>query len=370
MLRIHMLHADHGDCLWVEYGEADASPPKRILVDCGTERTYREHLKAKIAQTVAEEGSVRFELFVVTHVDADHIGGALRFLDDAAAPDSGIDIGEVWFNGYAHLDNQSPYVLGGAQGELLGELLLRGDWNWNSHFDTRAVMVPDAGDLPQVDFAGLQLTLLSPDLDRLQKLKPEWEENARKNGLVPGGRLPENEAVLDDGWLGEDQTGDVETLAASAFSQDGAKANGSSIAFLAEYDGVRVLFGADAHPSMLIASANREPLADLDTIALDAFKLPHHGSRKNTSVEMLERFPAAHYLVSTTGQQFKHPDAPAIARVLHAANGRGACLHFNCRSDYNQRWDDIGEKAEYGYSTVYGEDGTGLVVELATDGDR
>ncbi|MBW8369025.1 MAG: hypothetical protein K0M70_14350 [Arenimonas sp.] len=364
-----MLHADHGDCLWVEYGEADAPSPKRILIDCGTERTYREHLKAKIEQTVAAEGGVRFELFVVTHVDSDHIGGALRFLDDCAAPDSGVDIGEVWFNGYKHLDNHSPYELGGAQGELLSELLLRSDWDWNTSFGTRAVMVPDEGDLPQVDVAGMRLTLLSPDFARLQKLKPEWAENARKNGLTAGGRLPEDEAVLNDGWLGEDQSGAVDDLAASVFIQDSAKANGSSIAFIAEYDGERVLFGADAHPSMLLQSARREPLADLETVELAAFKLPHHGSRKNVSVAMLERFPAAHYLVSTTGQQFMHPDAPAIARVVHTASGRGACLHFNCRSDYNVRWDDADCQDEYGYSAVYGEDGTGLVVEIETESD-
>lgn len=368
MLNIHMLHADHGDCLWVEYGKR-GRPPKRILVDCGTERTYREHLKRKIEKTVEAEGKVRFELFVVTHVDDDHIGGALRFLDDVAAPGSGIEIDEIWFNSYPHLDNEPVGFLGGAQGERLSALIERGGWSWNTAFDTRAVMVPDEGALPQVSFAGMKLILLSPDSARLKRLKKEWAENARKAGLIEGEGVPEEAAVLEDGWLGEDQTGDVDTLRRKPFIQDATKANGSSIAFLAEYDGARVLFGADAYPSVLIESAGREPLSNIDPLKMDAFKVPHHGSQKNLSLELLERFPAKHYLISTTGQRFKHPDAPAIARIVHMAKGRGACLHFNCPSDYNSRWDNDACRAEYGYRTKYGRIGEGLVVKIKTEGD-
>jgi hypothetical protein len=362
MFRIHMLDAGHGDCLWVEFGEDDAAPPKRILIDCGTLGTYRDHLKRKIADTVAEEGSVVFELFVVTHVDDDHIGGALRFLDDASQPDNGVEIREIWFNGFGHLDNK-PRMLGGKQGEQLGELIDSGGWAWNEAFGTRAVMVPDDGPLPVVDVAGLRITLLSPDFAKLQKLKDKWEEEVEAAGLTPGQAFRDAPAVLPDGWLGDTDTGDVDEMARAGFSQDATEANGSSIAFLAEYAGVRVLFAADAHPSVLLDSAARAPLAD-DDLELDAFKLPHHGSRKNVSTPLLERFPARNYLVSTNGKRFKHPDATAISRVVVAAAGRKPCLHFNCPSDFNADWEDRARQRKHKYTTVYGEDSVGLVVEL------
>ena len=72
MFRIDMLPAEFGDALWIEYGQ-DAV--HRILIDCGT-RSVFEAVKRRIeALPVAER---HFELFVVTHVDVDHIGGALE----------------------------------------------------------------------------------------------------------------------------------------------------------------------------------------------------------------------------------------------------------------------------------------------------
>ena len=38
MLRIEMLPAENGDCLWIEYGEENS--PHRILIDGGTHGTY------------------------------------------------------------------------------------------------------------------------------------------------------------------------------------------------------------------------------------------------------------------------------------------------------------------------------------------
>ena len=69
MLRIEMLPAAHGDCLWIEYGSQDA--PRRILIDTGTPGTYKK-LTKKIADLPKDQR--RFELFIVSHIDGDHIG--------------------------------------------------------------------------------------------------------------------------------------------------------------------------------------------------------------------------------------------------------------------------------------------------------
>lgn len=122
MFRIHMLAADHGDCLWVEYG--DINRLKRILIDAGTVGTYSRSLLPKIQETIKTEGSCKFELFVVTHIDADHIGGTIEFLKQAGGHD--VSIKEIWFNGYFHLSNTSPSVLGAKQAEMLTPLVQNG----------------------------------------------------------------------------------------------------------------------------------------------------------------------------------------------------------------------------------------------------
>lgn len=354
MFNIHMLHADHGDCLWVEYG--DPTAPKRILIDAGTPGTYTDSLLPKLEAVLAAEGKVVFELLVITHIDEDHIGGALRLLDQLDKKK--VKIRQIWFNGYYNLSNLPHGILGPDQGERLTELIVRGGWKWNTSFGSLAVMVPDTGRLPTRTFSGMKLTLLSPTFEKLQKLKKEWETVISRAGLVPGKAYRKKERVLSGGFLGNT----VEELAATKFSQDSKPANGSSIAFLAEYNGVRVLFGADAHPSVLIASARRAPLSGA-TVKLDAFKLPHHGSSKNVSIPMLEAFPAKHYLVSTDGGTFYHPDADAIARVV-CVDARPKRLHFNCLSDYSREWADTTRQDRYNYKAKYGKDDEGLLVKL------
>lgn len=354
MFRIHMLAADHGDCLWVEYG--DTHPPKRILIDAGTVGTYPRSLAPKIQATIEAEGSCKFELFVVTHIDADHIGGAIEFLKQAGT--TGVSIKEIWFNGYFHLSNTSPSILGAKQGEMLTPLVQDGPWEWNKRFNELAVMVPDTGNLPTFTIAGMKITLLSPTFEKLQKLKPKWEKELEKAGLVPGHAYA-IEDVLPNGFLG----GKIEDWANTVFKEDTAEPNGSSIAFIAEYEGKRVLFGADAHPSVLLESLQRAPL-NADTLPLNAFKLPHHASKNNTSKEMIAAFPAEHYLVSTNGQQFNHPDEEAIARILTAHKEAAKTLHFNCPSAYNAVWQSNSYKSNWNYEANYGTDSDGLVVNL------
>jgi beta-lactamase superfamily II metal-dependent hydrolase len=354
MFTIHMLDAAQGDCLWVEFGDANA--PKRILIDAGIAGTYTRQLRPKIEDVIEREGGLAFELFVVTHIDDDHIGGALRFLDEAGA--LGVEIGEVWFNGYDHLVRG---FLGSEQGEKLSELIVRGGWNWNTSFDGKAVVVEDDGELPVVDVAGMQLTLLSPTWDKLEKLREAWDKELLEKNLVRGEMFSDDEAVLGKkGFLGEE----LDVLAAVEFEQDPRPANGSSIAFLAEYDGVRVLFGADAHPSVLLESAARAPF-DGTPVPLHAFKLPHHGSRNNVSIEMLEMFPADHYLVSTDGSRHDHPDREAIARVVVSRGDREPCLHFNCASAFNEYWEDELRQRKNAYSAIFGAADAGLHVDLS-----
>lgn len=355
MFRIHMLPAEHGDSLWVEYGEA--APPHRILIDCGTVGTYTRALRSKIREVVAAEGKCRFELFVVTHVDADHIGGALAFLGEADA--LGVEIGHIWFNGYFHLSDQKPGLLGPDQGERLSALIEDGKWQWNAQFGKRAVAVPDAGALPQHEIEGMKLTLLSPTLEKLRKLKPVWEKVIREAGLTPGDAYTVETEELPEGFLGTD----VKALAARPFKQDRAEANGSSIAFLAEYDGRRVLFAADAHPDALLAALSRKPL-ERETLHLDAFKLPHHASKNNVSQALIAAYPAEHYLISTNGNQFKHPDAEAIARILLPASDTPRQLHFNYDTAFNSDWRSKSLTRKWRYKANYGTEEEGLMLEL------
>lgn len=355
MFDIRMLPADHGDCLWLTYG--DERDPRHILIDAGTPGTW-PRLRTRLDVARAQRGGrLHFELFVVTHIDADHIGGAVKLLEECGP--LGITFGEVWFNGWHHLDNETPDVLGPMQGEALTALIDSHDFAWNARFGRRAVMVPDTGPLPSHSYGGMKLTLLSPTFDKLQALKPEWEKEIVKAGLRPGAAFEVEDVEQASDQLGDD----VEAMAESTFDGDKTKPNGSSIAFLAEHEGKRAIFAADAHPEVLLASLQRGPLANDGSLDLDVFKISHHGSRKNTNRELIEALPARRYLISTNGKQFKHPNAEAIARIAVYGPRRKA-LDFNYRTEFNEEWDSASRKLDWGLTTRYGAGLEGLVITV------
>jgi beta-lactamase superfamily II metal-dependent hydrolase len=143
---------------------------------------------------------------------------------------------------------------------------------------------------------------------------------------------------------------DVDGLAASAVSEAAAEPNGSSIAILVEFEGKRVLLGADAHPGVLLQALK---LLDGGAPApLHAFKIPHHGSAHNTSDALLQAVTCDRWLVSSNGSYFKHPDRSAVARVIKQAKGKRE-IYFNYRSDFSEVWDDPAMRAKFAYSTVY-----------------
>src|SRR5207247_2593821 len=88
---------------------------------------------------------------------------------------------------------------------------------------------------------------------------------------------------------------------------DQAAANGSSIAFVAEYRGKRCAFLADAHSVDIERSFARFAKQCGDTRPLfDAVKVAHHGSRGNITSSLLQRIRCHVFMVSTDGTRFAH----------------------------------------------------------------
>ncbi len=373
MFDIDMLPADEGDALWIEYGDKDS--PRRILIDCGRKSAYRA-----VADRLDDNPDLAFELFVLTHVDADHIAGAVPLLQDGRfKPER---VGDVWFNEFRHLsppeeeaedEDEGPDILGAKQGEFFGAVLRDRAFAWNQRFEGDTVVVPDEGDLPRVELAdGMTLTLLSPSWEKLADMKERWSRDLRGSGLQPGdwekalAILGTHRSLAPDVLSHEEVEWppDVEELAEEDFDADGSEPNGSSIAFLAEFDGRSVLFAGDTHAPQLAGNVRRLLKArGQDRLALDALKMSHHCSARNNSLDLLDLLDCERYLISTNGSRHHHPDVKAVARIL-AANDRTVSLVFNYRSEETAPWDDDGLRRQFDYRTVYPERGAGVRVVL------
>ena len=377
MFRLEMLPAAHGDCLWIEFG--DPARPRRLLIDGGPGRTYAA-LRTRVLQVPPAER--RFDLLVITHIDADHIEGVVRLLQDAEA--LGCTFERIWFNGRDQLDqvpDPAGEPLGALQGEMLGMLISdlerrTGTRVWNLGWpDGLAAIPPDGPGLPSVEFGqgleGCRLTLLSPDHERLLDLKDTWHKALKDARMVSGDtaalRLKLANArhlrpLGDSLGAQDDDTEEAEAEALgvpdevpddmlggakeahAAFGSDDSEANGSSIALLLDYPAerpsVRLLLAGDAWASVLEAALDRLPgLAPGERLALDGFKLPHHGSVRNITASLLRRLDSARYLVSTSGAVFGHPNARAIDLVLAEHRGEAPpALLFNYQSASTAPW--------------------------------
>jgi beta-lactamase superfamily II metal-dependent hydrolase len=341
-----------GDCLWVDYGEPEDL--KVILIDAGTAGTWKPLLQ-KIKKRISMAGPLVIELFVITHVDRDHIGGAIKFMENLHQLQ--VTIRDVWFNGWHHLNGNAPPEkcdqLGALDGERLSALLLDSRVSWNGRFKRQAVVVPDTGELPSFDIGGMRITLLSPNRTKLDNLVPVWIDEVANANLVPGDAF---EVAKPPDILGSVP---VEVLAGYQFKPDTSEANGSSIAFLATFENKSVLFGADAHSDLLKNSLDRvkPPLVN----GVDVLKMSHHGSKGNTDNALVSMLKARHYLVSTNGSIYHHPDDEAIARVLKFGPSEKV-LYFNYEKRSNSLWVD--EASDYGCEVRYGDEKRGLVIDL------
>ncbi|MGH9132869.1 MAG: CHAT domain-containing protein, partial [Ilumatobacteraceae bacterium] len=284
--------AGHGDCLLVEYPDIDGTL-RRLLVDGGLDTAYDNGLGRMIASQPSHP--LALDTVIVTHVDVDHIGGAIR-----AFADNSIDAPDVWFNGLTEIDDADR---GPRHGDELSALIPHE--RRNRPVGGSAMFVPADGPLPVYELAGgARCTLLSPTLERLERLGAKWRSGSR--GPTGDGLAELFERLADD----EGSRGDVE------FGDDSSIANGSSIAVHFEHDPTAMLLTGDAFAGEL-ASAIRRLLTERSQqrLRVDVFKLSHHGSKANVTEELLELVEPAHVLICTDGCRFGHPDVETLDLV-------------------------------------------------------
>ena len=368
MFKIQMLPADHGDCLLIEYG--DKQNTYRVLIDGGTPHSFKAW--SELIKESAKD-KISFELFVITHVDADHIGGALELLRSFDRFGKKIEFGDVWFNGWRHISDK----LGDMQGELVTDHLVKRKLRWNKAFSKRAVVVPPNGELPcRCLPGGLALTVLSPTRTQLDALRDRWEETITEAKKELGHVEDKAKYFEKPKDLMGGKVPNVDDLLKEPFKPDRTVANGSSIALLAEYmDGKkekRCLLTGDAHVGVLMNSLQTlmkdKRRVKNGRLVIDALKLSHHGSKKNVSKELLDLLHCSKFLFSTNGQQFGHPDPQAVARVVkygRRKDGPNPQLFFNYKSPCNKMWNLPGLPELHEYEVEYPAEGTdGLVVTL------
>ena len=333
MISIEMLPAAHGDALWIEYGSE--RQPRQILIDGGPAHTYEMGLRRRIAAQA--ENKRDFELIIITHIDADHIDGALILLQEIKSAGLKIQTKEFWFNSWEQLPKVETDTFAPLQGEFPGGLLSVDPVlkkAWNKYFNQGPVIVPESGPLPEIKLeGGAQITLLGPGTKELKRLRARWASAIRD--FTPGDvdealrRLKERREYKPPVFPA--------VFAAEQYGEDRTPANGSSISFLLEDGNVRVLLLGDAHAATLASTLKRlAAQRSVERLPVDAVKLPHHGSMGNVSSDWLRLVDCDRWLISTNGAIFGHPDVETVKLIAKNCT-RKPTFHCNYLTDTTSR---------------------------------
>lgn len=352
MIKIKSYPAKNGDAFIVKA----SAFPFAMLIDGGYADTFHRYIKYDLAKLAIS--GYALNLAVATHVDSDHISGLLSFFKSngtaqsptiipvhdvlhnsicsLATPTHGQTVirrddlallQDIRLRGYRQSDaaNSHESEISARQGNSLAQLLRDGGYQWNTHNGT----VPIGGNgIGNLSLPQGQITIIGPNQARLDSLKEWWTSEIRRKGWV--GSLDN----LDDAFEylcshevvdpGEQLLASSDADLAAAYVPDNSVTNGSSISLIVEIEGRRLLFLGDSWADDTVAA-----LAANGPSIFDAVKIAHHGSARNTSLDLLKLVDSPHFFISTNGDTHNHPDLAVLKAIVDRPAAFCRTLHFN-----------------------------------------
>jgi beta-lactamase superfamily II metal-dependent hydrolase len=211
----------------------------------------------------------------------------------------------------------------------------------------------------------MRVTLISPDVAGLKKLAASWKKQIQlvnaQSSVAARWKKEKRYSQIASMLLGGPN---INSLLRTPVRGDKSVANGSSIAFIGEYEGKSCLFAGDAHSEQLLRAIEPGLKAKgRDKLSVNAWKLAHHGSKKSNLDQLMQKISTANMLISSDGSRYKHPDPECIARLI-TYNGPGLSFHFNYCSKRNETWKDVSLQRKHSFKAFYpkGDHGISVVI--------
>lgn len=323
---IKFLKANNGDSILISFSD-EMDKKRNILIDGGMHETYYnsgENKHGELHYTIEniKKKGEKIDLLILTHIDGDHIGGILSWL--AIDKDAYKFIGNVWFNSgktiakyFSERENKElnlPLKIydtnftSVAQSKFF-EKYIEGNNIWDKE------IIRCGKDFNQ---NGIAIQILSPNEVQLENLLKNYKRPV--NNYFTIGKKTDWDTDISD-FIDEENKPDYK------FKIDTSIPNGSSIAFLLTYNKTNFLFLGDAHPEVIVDSLKSLNATKENPIEVEFVKISHHGSCKNTNMELLEHIKTNNYIISTSSESHYHPDKRTLARIIKS--NPNATLFFN-----------------------------------------
>lgn len=376
-MKIELFQSAHGDCLLL-----DGSDGARLLSDGGIKGSFRSH----VLQRIASDGNV-IDLLCISHIDQDHIGGVLAYLDNlvdwrvfrhrqsqglpASQPDEPElpAIGELWHNAFFDTRTKNRGAIErflAMSGEVLSghpqtEFRALGTWYrdlaqsvgegievsrrisaeqlniplntlWDGKFVTRSSS-PDP-----IELGSLTINVLGPTVKEIRDLRKFWDNwlktrrdqilRLRKRMQRDESRLAESDAT----FLFDSAARFAEEL---GLSDLGDKDNvtepnlASIMLHVEDASGETCLLTGDGHMDDVEAGLEHANLLQAGQgLHVNCLKIAHHGSEHNSKPENYRRITADHYVFCGNGHSH-NPDLRIVDAVIDSRLGSANQLSGN-----------------------------------------
>ena len=401
---IEMFPAENGDAFLVRLESGE-----NIIIDMGYDKTYKKFIKNRLIDLKNENQCI--DLLIITHIDEDHIVGAIEFFKENGQADKPniIEVKEVGYNSYKHLqfDKEKVSEISRFEKRKLEEIKLTNSSNdrdhideslpvsakqgstlagylyglgyvdnrWNRAFNYKAVNLDTNN---KVELGDKKFYILSPNTKKLKYLADLW---LNKLAEIDIDFKISDEEVFDDAYemyiknlkesmdIKEDdevsyRSKELNLLINDVIKQgykDKSKSNGGSISFILEYKDKRIIFLGDAHEDIILENLEMY-IKNTGISYFDAVKVSHHGSLKN-NFTWIEKIKAKRYIISTNGKRHNHPDKEVIAKILQC-NSEEKIIYFNYYLDLCKEMDNNRLKDKYNYLIEVGDGESILKIEV------
>jgi hypothetical protein len=311
LLKLIVVQAEYGDCMILQ--SSDDTNSTSVLIDGGPSQTYEKNLKPTLDTILTNQN---LDLVILSHIDNDHVLGLLDLFEAIERErESGgskvLKVNGLWHNSFSDLiksnndtnklmrnlfsskrffsiENKNKITelpaLGALKGISEGRDLMKLAKNLNisinSQFGGDPIVTEE--DDKVIKLQNLKFSILGPtqkNLDKLKRIWDDWESSHLRA-----------ESTIDDDYKG------LQAL-------DSSITNLSSITFLVESEGKRMLFTGDGLGNDILESLSKRGLLDpRGRLHVDILKVPHHGSERNVSEEFFEAITADTYIISANGR--------------------------------------------------------------------
>ncbi len=258
-LQVTLCDVGQGDAVLVQLGTS------QLLIDAGP---YSDGVLRCLEQNLPWWDR-QLEILVISHADADHIGGMQAVMERYA-------VREVWLDPIAKDSAMFADLITTIRKQLRSGMKMRHPFLGNSLPFTREATID----------------ILWPPAPTPSQRVPEWVFSD-----------------LDDSEKRESETTLSDTM--EPIARNIENHNNRSIVLLLQYYGTSVLLVGDIEKEVELALLEQDLIRDIDIL-----KVGHHGSKTSTSMDFFQKLSPEYNLISVGEKnRFGHPDPSVIKRI-------------------------------------------------------